>query len=627
MSDVHTLKLSQILPDPDTNSRHHSAYEVQLRELADNIQAIGLILPIAVRPIGGGFYRILDGHRRHQALTMIHSGKLEETDVPVLVRDVDKADARVLSLAANIMRLPLHPADQFEAFKAMLDEGKSREEIAAGFALSVKDVDQRLALGRVIPAFLDAYREDVLKVDTIKDLSALSTERQLEVYKQLDHKEQRRWEWQIRDLINDKTIWSHMPPVKFVGLDIYENAGGRVERSLFDDKVRVLDTDLLYKLAEEKVPGWIEAMKAEGWMFAMREQDMPKKWEKWDKHYAGRVLTEDQVVRMAEIEKRIDEIDEIDPDTLTEEEDEALTAERDKLADEAQEIEQGAPLGYTTEEKAECACVLHDDWRVTYGYIWPKAQPAPEPGEKPAKAEVKGWSQKLIDDVEAHGTVAAQLALIREPHLADAMLIAGLYQDALPQRVDRVLALNCTDRFMETEINAGKDIQSALKGFNLKGASFWPLVEQIAKWEQVTRDELRAVLVARILRKRHGKELDEIFGHTETANVLASWKPEKEFFERLTTSQLSEIYKELTGHGLKEPTTKKSAVDMVVTIASAHNWVPKALRKGLSQIDGAKLDHVTDKAKTKKPSKKGVPVTTVVGEDGKTEKKPRKKAA
>jgi hypothetical protein len=102
---------------------------------------------------------------------------------------------------------------------------------------------------------------------------------------------------------------------------------------------------------------------------------------------------------------------------------------------------------------------------------------------------------------------------------------------------------------------------------------------------------------------------------------LASFKPEKEFFERLTTAQLEEIHKELTGKGFNTPTTKQSAVAMVVTQASARNWVPKLLRKGMNPLDKAKLDHDVESAAKKKPSKKGVPVTTVVGEDGKTEKK------
>lgn len=612
---IQTLKLSQILPDPDTNSRHYSASETGLQQLADNIQAIGLILPIAVRPIGDGLYRILDGHRRHQALTMIHSGKLEETDVPVLVRNADNADARVLSLAANIMRLPLHPADQYEAFAAMLNEGISREEIASRFALPLKNVDQRLALGRVAAPFLNAYRKDQLRIETIQDLSSLSMSRQLEVLKLIDEQgglKDNGADWKVRNLINDKTIFSHNEVARFVGLEAYEAAGGTIERSLFNGVERLVNTDLLYKLAEDMVPGWIEAMKADGWMFAMREQDMPKKWDRWKQHYASPVFTEEQTVRLAVLDQRLDELHDIDPEDWTDE----LEDEHDKITEEQHDIRRNASMNFTSEEKAESCCVLHDDWRVTYGHIWPKAEAVPEEGIKSAAPEIKGWSQKLIDDVNAYGTVAAQLAVMREPHLADAMLIASMYQEALPQSIDRVLAYNATDRFCETDIHAGAEIARGLKKFGLKGASFWPLVKQIAALDVGDRYELRAILVARSLRKRRGQELEEMFEHLETADVLATWKPEKEFFERLNTAQLSEIYKEVSGFALKEGIKKAEAVQMVATQAAARNWVPKVMRKAMRPG----MQTITVAAKTPKGRKKGEPILTKVGEDGKTAK-------
>jgi hypothetical protein len=37
------------------------------------------------------------------------------------------------SLAENVQRVPLHPLDQFRAFKALRDQGAGEEEIAAAF--------------------------------------------------------------------------------------------------------------------------------------------------------------------------------------------------------------------------------------------------------------------------------------------------------------------------------------------------------------------------------------------------------------------------------------------------------------------------------------------------------------
>lgn len=608
-----TVKLSQLIPDMVINSRL-CGYEDEIGPLADNIRAIGLILPLSVRPAGGNLYSIIDGHRRHQALTMLHT-EGGDPDVPVLVRETDDTDARVLSLAANIMRLPLHPADQFEAFKAMLDEGLTPENIAARFSLAVKDVNQRLALGGVIKPFLNAYRDGDLKIEAVKLLTPLSSERQLEVLNQLiDGKSERRsWDYQLRQLVNDKAIFSNNTAVKFVGLAAYEAAGGRVERSLFEDNARLVDTDLLFKLAEEKVPSFIEAMRDGGWMFCMREIDMPKNWGKWERHYASPVFSEDQTVRLAVIETRLDELNEVDHDDWTDD----LDDEHTELGDERNEIRRSAVMDYTAEEMAESCIVIHDDYRLTRGIIWPRKQEKPEEGADPGKPEVKGWSQVLLDEVDSHGSVAAQLAIMREPGIADAMLLAGMYQDTLNTNNARVMALNSTDRFCDNQINAGLELTKALKGFGLKHGDFWLLVDEIMKWEQPQRDQLRAVLVARAMKKRRGKELEDALFRLDTADVMATWVPEKEFFERLNTAQLNEIWLELTGFNFKEPTTKKSAVEMVAVKAAAANWMPRHLRFGMKQ--GVHVLAV--EPKKAKGRVKGQPILTKVGEDGKTEKK------
>jgi ParB family transcriptional regulator, chromosome partitioning protein len=44
------------------------------------------------------------------------------------------------------MTYALHPADEFEAFKALIDEGKGVEDVAARFGLSVLTVQRRLKL-------------------------------------------------------------------------------------------------------------------------------------------------------------------------------------------------------------------------------------------------------------------------------------------------------------------------------------------------------------------------------------------------------------------------------------------------------------------------------------------------
>jgi hypothetical protein len=54
----------------------------------------------------------------------------------------------------RIQRAPLHPLDQFRAFLTLREKGKSEEEIAAAFFVSVAVVRQRLRLASVSPKLL-----------------------------------------------------------------------------------------------------------------------------------------------------------------------------------------------------------------------------------------------------------------------------------------------------------------------------------------------------------------------------------------------------------------------------------------------------------------------------------------
>lgn len=70
--------------------------------------------------------------------------------IPCVVRDPPTDIlAEDDSLSENIQRAPLHPLDQFLAFQALRDKGRSEEDIASSFFTSVNVVKQRLRLRSV----------------------------------------------------------------------------------------------------------------------------------------------------------------------------------------------------------------------------------------------------------------------------------------------------------------------------------------------------------------------------------------------------------------------------------------------------------------------------------------------
>ena len=103
----------------------------------------------------------MPGARRLSALNDLARDGVLAGDHPVPCRVIGNgATDSELSLAENVVRVAMHPADQVVAFTKLGDAGLSVAAIAARFGLSERLVEQRLRLGNAAPELLDAYRAD-----------------------------------------------------------------------------------------------------------------------------------------------------------------------------------------------------------------------------------------------------------------------------------------------------------------------------------------------------------------------------------------------------------------------------------------------------------------------------------
>src|SRR5437899_3270120 len=154
------------------NVRHIKA-GVSIEELADDIARRTLLQSLTMRPVRDedgaetGMFEIPAGGRRYRALELLVKQKrLARTAlIPCVVRTDGLAEED--SLAENVQRAPLHPLDQFRAFLALREKGKSEEEIAAAFFVSIQVVKQRLKLASISPKLLDIYAEDGMTLDQL----------------------------------------------------------------------------------------------------------------------------------------------------------------------------------------------------------------------------------------------------------------------------------------------------------------------------------------------------------------------------------------------------------------------------------------------------------------------------
>ncbi|MGY3441306.1 ParB/RepB/Spo0J family partition protein [Bradyrhizobium sp. USDA 4473] len=259
---------------------------VSIEELAEDIGRRTLLQGLSVRPIldaqgaETGMFEIPAGGRRYRALELLVKQKrlAKTAPIPCVVRDAGSAIlAEDDSLAENIQRAPLHPLDQFRAFQALREKGRSEEEIAAAFFTSVNVVKQRLRLASVSSALLDIYAEDGMSLEQLMAFTVTQDHaRQEQVWQAISGSWQKE-PYQIRRMLTEKTVRASDRRAVFVGLDAYEAAGGVVLRDLFqsDDGGWLEDVALLDRLVAEKLKAEAEAIGAEGWKWIEVAIDFP----------------------------------------------------------------------------------------------------------------------------------------------------------------------------------------------------------------------------------------------------------------------------------------------------------------------------------------------------------------
>jgi ParB family chromosome partitioning protein len=163
------------------NVRKHGTKDVA--SLAASIAAKGLLQPLLVRPMGGEF-EVIFGARRCLALKKLNAEGHPDTDfVPCIVSGLDDADAIAASLAENVERLPMDELDQYEAFAALVKEGRNESEIASHFGVTEQVVKRRLALSRLIPDVKALYRDESIDAVDLQLLTLGSKDKQREYVK------------------------------------------------------------------------------------------------------------------------------------------------------------------------------------------------------------------------------------------------------------------------------------------------------------------------------------------------------------------------------------------------------------------------------------------------------------
>ncbi|HEY1759426.1 MAG TPA: ParB/RepB/Spo0J family partition protein [Bryobacteraceae bacterium] len=428
---IGTIPLNKLIPW-EGNVRKTGANE-GIEELKASIAAHGVLQSLVVRKASRGKYAIVAGQRRYRALTSLAKGGSIESDVPVPCHILAaSADPTEISLTENAVRVQMHPADQFEAFRNLIDAGSPPADIAARFGITEAVVKQRLRLARVSPTILAAYREGTLTLEQVQAFSVSD-----------DHAAQERvhgdlpdWDDEpetIRSALTEGEITATDKRVRFVTLEAYEAAGGAIRRDLFaedEDGIFVLDAQLLNRLAMDKLRLEAEAIRAEGWKWveAALEFGYEVRGE-FRRLHAERLPLSDEAA--AERKALSDEYDSLF-DNMDEEDDET-SERRNEIEARIEELED-RPRAFTPDIIAIAGVVVtigHDgQLEVVRGLV--KSEDEPEEGEaSESRKERPEFSAVLVESLTEAKSSAIGMSLAKNPDIALAAVVHALASDIL----------------------------------------------------------------------------------------------------------------------------------------------------------------------------------------------------
>jgi ParB family transcriptional regulator, chromosome partitioning protein len=263
---IKSIPLNKLVQSP-RNVRRHSDPAADA-ELKASIAARGLLQNLIVRPAAKGKFEVEAGERRRQAMLALADEKVlpRDHEVTCLVLN-DSAEAAVeTSLAENFHRLAMNPADEAQAFAALVAGGATVEDVARRFGLTVRFVEGRLRLATLAPVVFEALASGQITLDIAKAFGATSDQEiQTRVFEQVSSGYYAPNPDSVRRMVLSGTVRGSDPRARLVGRDAFIAAGGRIERELFDndDSESWVDVALLESLATAKMEEEAKALAAE----------------------------------------------------------------------------------------------------------------------------------------------------------------------------------------------------------------------------------------------------------------------------------------------------------------------------------------------------------------------------
>lgn len=395
-----------------------------------------------------GRYGVAGGGRRWRAVALLIKAKKFSKNHPMPCLIVPEEKAIELSIVENEHE-PMHPADEFEAFRALIDGGKEVKDVAALFNMTENTVYRRLRLANVAPQLIEQFRAGEINLGNLEAL-ALTTDHELQIRVWDSLPSWNRDPRSIRAAImSDKINLASNPIGRFVGAEAFEKAGGYIERDLFSDKGDgyASDVALLNQLAQEKLEAAALTFRESGewaWVEVVGLLD----YQKSNQYERARMVrskpTAQQKKRIEELDAQmeavraeISKLEEADEDgDVYQTEAYQKLSEKEETLSEASEAAEEELMTVSKEHKKIAGVLVGIDTngtlKVELGRIRPEDKRAAstsasgEEGEAAQKTK-PNHSERLIRQLTAQRTVALQEVVAANHRVALVALATHLF--------------------------------------------------------------------------------------------------------------------------------------------------------------------------------------------------------
>lgn len=181
---VHNIPLEELHPFKDHPFKIQSGEEMD--RMIESIRKVGAITPALARPLEGGGFELISGHRRLAACQL-----LGLKTMPVIVRKMTDDEAVIAMVDANLQRETILPSEKAFAYRMKLEaikhQGRSTSRQLVGKLESAdtlsndesgRQIQRYIRLTYLIPKLLTKVDEGKIAFSPAVEISFLTEEEQ-----------------------------------------------------------------------------------------------------------------------------------------------------------------------------------------------------------------------------------------------------------------------------------------------------------------------------------------------------------------------------------------------------------------------------------------------------------------